>query len=586
MMQSNVINMILQFAINTPERVAVLEGERAYTYGELSSSVNDVARLVYQQGQGEESVVGIRMNRSYHSICATLGVMKAGAAFLPIDKDIPQERMSQMCDIANVSLILTDSADEVLDDRFINITNHIATHTEPPDSFFSYKENQLSYVIFTSGSTGTPKGVMIEFAGMQNHICEKIRILEMDEHSCVAFNASISFDISVWQMFAPLSVGGKIVLFCKDDILYVSSFCRRLIQTHVTLLEVVPTYLALIIGESRRSGLRFPDLKALISTGEQLTMTIVKHWFALMGSVPIINAYGPTEASDDITHCVISYANQFETIPIGKAIRNVSLVIENSKGDICANGEKGELLVRGVCVGRGYIKNSEETQRFFRFDQQLNSRVYRTGDLVSRDSDGNYLFWGRIDTQVKLRGYRVELTEIEHAIERYDDTILQAVALVDEKGEQIKACFKASNLIELVGLQDFLRVSLPEYMLPNEIVQLETIPLTVNGKINRVALLHTFGKIDRNQPELSNVHNDDVEKKVFGYLEELLEKKLPACDEWKEHMKEIGLDSLAAIKLILRIEEAYRFEFPDEDINAENIYNFDKLLACVRKHLK
>lgn len=583
-MQNQVINAISNFATNYPHKTAVIDGSNKYTYKELCSAVNNVAQFISQKKIGIEDVVGILMDRSYNSICATLGTMKSGAAFLPIDKSIPRDRVLEMCRIAGVKLVLTDSSESVCDERFVALSNIDDMRIDDFSLANTCCEDQLAYVIFTSGSTGVPKGVMIEYAGMQNHLSEKIRILNMNEDSCVAFNVSISFDISIWQMLAPLIVGGKIVIFSNDDIVHTSVFCRKLVANAVTLLEVVPTYLNFIIDESQNSNDYFTDLKFVISTGEELNKTTVNRWFNRFKTIPIINAYGPTEASDDILHCLIYFADQYDRIPIGIPISNAKLSLKNKRGDFCKDEEQGELLVSGICVGRGYLGNAEETKKHFYFDKDLNCRVYRTGDIASRNIDGNYLFWGRVDNQVKFRGNRIELSEIEYAIERFSNTITKAIALFDKNSQIIKACFLATTTIKILDVKNFIRNSLPEYMIPSEIIQIDTLPFTVNGKIDRLSLLNLFKKMDNHKNISLSSNNNGIEENIARFISELLEITLPPNDDWKENMQAIGLDSLFVIKLILKIEDEYDFEFLDEDIDAKTVYNFYNLINCIKKN--
>lgn len=585
MYKFEVIDVIRNIATENTNRIAVIEDEYTFTYKRLNEDSDKIAIFLVSNNIGVEDVVGIRLSRSYFSICATIGVMKAGAAFLPIDKGVPIDRVKYMCEISRAKVIITDSEDVQLSEKAINIENVFNNKFENFNlEEAKYANDQLAYIIFTSGSTGVPKGVMVEYGGMQNHLSEKARLLSICKESIVAFNASISFDISVWQMLTPLCAGGTISVFTNEDVAHANRFCKRLINTTVTLLEVVPTYLNLIIDESQRSNFTYPKLQKVLSTGEELTSNTVKRWFELSHSIPLINAYGPTEASDDVTHCVIEHANQYKVIPIGQPIKNTNLSVISEQGQACSIGEKGELWISGICVGRGYIGNDEETRRHFFFDEQLNSYFYKTGDLVSLESDGNYLFHGRIDTQIKVRGYRIELSEIENAIEKCDNNIIKAVAVYDFNRPIINACYVATFEVDKNSIKEKLRDIFPAYMIPSEIKRIDSIPFTINGKVDRLSLLSLFSNNVSHDEDITE--DNTIVSKIKQCISEVLDKELPENDDWKTDMQDIGLDSLFIIKLILKIEDAYDFEFPDEDIKSEIIYNFNNLVDSVKKNVR
>jgi len=587
-MQIDIIDHIIKIAIDNPKREAVLDRSRVYTYKDVIDVASQIARYLSAQVVSAEDVVGIRMDRSYSSICATLGVMMSGAAFLPIDKNIPYERVCYMCDTANVKVVLSDTSDIPIDKRFVNINllkySYFESIANNEYICNNFGINQLAYVIFTSGSTGMPKGVMIEYAGMQNHLYEKVRILSMNENTVVAFNASISFDISVWQMLSPLLVGGKVVVFSNEEIIHVSGFCRKLIEHKVTLLELVPTYLNLLIDECRRLNTSLINLEKIISTGEELTKYTVERWFDVFKFIPIINAYGPTEASDDVTHCVITSSNQYEVIPIGAPIKNVKLLIKDENNNTCGIDEKGELVIIGICVGRGYIGDNQETEKYFYLDSEINNREYKTGDIVSRQKDGNLIFWGRVDRQIKIQGNRIELSEIEYAITKCNANIIQTAVFFDDVSERIKACYTASKMVSSSDVRSFVESVLPDYMVPSEIIQISAMPVNTNGKIDN-KLLHKHFKHEINS-KINNYKKLDLEEEIMNFMSELLKKPLPNDSNWKDDIQTIGFNSILIIKLIIRIEEEYNFEFVDEDVISKTVYNFNNLIDSIRKAVK
>lgn len=463
-----------------PDKVAIMDNDMRVTYRELDEWSLKIAVFINNNGLGKEDIVGINMNRSYLSVCAVLGILRSGAAFLPIDIKTPMERINFMLIQSNVKLTLID--DETSGISGVNV-NHIIKNKFSCVSGLKIEDSNLAYVIFTSGSTGVPKGVMIEHGGMRNHLAEKIRILGLDCTCVVAHNAPISFDISVWQILAPLCVGGTIVVFSDRLLLSIRKFIRLVINENITILEVVPIYLSLIIDECHKRHHMFDKLKYVLSTGEELKKSLVKRWFELFENIPLINAYGPTEASDDITHCIITDSQMFDEIPIGKKINNIHLFVKNEKLEDCDTNQIGELWVSGICVARGYVGNDIETKKHFLVDTVTNQRIFKTGDLVTLREDGNYYYYGRKDDQIKMHGNRIELREIESNIMSFYG-IRDVKVIYNKWEERLEALLIADYQIDMAILKESLEKRIPNYMIPTLFLQTKQFPLNINGKID------------------------------------------------------------------------------------------------------
>jgi amino acid adenylation domain-containing protein/non-ribosomal peptide synthase protein (TIGR01720 family) len=355
------------------------------------------------------------------------------------------------------------------------------------------KPSDLSYVIYTSGSTGNPKGVMVEHAGMINHIYAKIADLEISKKSIIAQNAAHCFDISVWQFLAPLVCGGTTVIYGNNDILKPRQFMNKLREAQISILEVVPSYLEILLDAVEEDGNRFEFLEYLLVTGEAIKSGLVEKWFNLCPDCKLVNAYGPTEASDDITHYIMDKYPGTGNISIGKPIQNLKIYIIDDTMKLCPVGVKGEIAVAGIGVGRGYLNDREKTEKVFRddpFSDEGKIRLYKTGDLGRWRPDGNIEFFGRKDYQVKIRGFRIELGEIEYQLLQ-NETIKAAVVLdrEDDHGDKALCAYVvAGQTLDIVKLQDELKESLPEYMIPSYFIQLDRLPLTANGKVDRKAL--------------------------------------------------------------------------------------------------
>lgn len=570
----NIVEQIENMMKIRRKEVVVQDDGKSYTYGDLDSITYKIASFLQCKGVVIEDVVAICVERSWLSVCTTVGILRAGAAFLPIDKKTPVNRIKKILKTSKAKMIICDK-DLVIDSNesldVVNINQIIVTECggnilkENPINV-----NTLAYVIFTSGTTGEPKGAMIEHGGMFNHVFEKISLLELNEQSVVAHNASIGFDISVWQILAPLCCGAKIVIFPEKIILQISKFVKKIEEQGITVLEVVPMYLNIIINEYKRSGKK-NSLKYVISTGQELTKATVERWFSVFPNIPLINAYGPTEASDDIAHCIITKEDKYDHIPIGLPINNAKFDIKYDNNSC----NKGELWVSGICVGRGYIGNEEETKKNFDINKETGERIYKTGDLVSKSADGNYFYHGRIDNQIKLHGNRIEIGEIENCIMKF--SCVSGVAVIYNKEmEELCAVFTADQIVDLEQLKAYLKERMPNYMIPSFLLQVSKIPVDINGKtdIREISKIAGCNKKNSNKQDENTVC--EMIRKIVG------EQELPEGEEWKNDLKSIGLDSLQVIELIVSIEETFGFEFDEQYLQPEVLFNFHEICKCVQ----
>ncbi|ARU60829.1 hypothetical protein CBW65_06770 [Tumebacillus avium] len=362
-------------------------------------------------------------------------------------------------------------------------TGNLACLNEPQD---------LCYVIYTSGSTGKPKGVMIEHIGMTNHMLAKIADFAIGEDSAVGQVASHCFDQSIWQFFAPLITGGRTVLYSNEVQLDLDAFIARLLADEVTVLQVVPVYLALLADALENELRPLPHLQVLGTSGEALKPQLVSKWFSLFPKTRLINSYGATECSDDFTHYIMEQDPATNPVSIGTPVQNVVVYVLDKDLNLCPVGVKGEICASGISVGRGYLNNAEKTNAAFLRDPFADGevRLYRTGDRGRWLPDGSLEFSERIDHQVKIRSYRVELGEIEAQLLRVPG-IVEAVVLAKDDAAQNKflcAYFVADGELSVPAVKEQLARELPEYMIPAHFLRLEQIPLTDNGKIDKKAL--------------------------------------------------------------------------------------------------
>ncbi|MCY8499935.1 amino acid adenylation domain-containing protein, partial [Bacillus atrophaeus] len=358
--------------------------------------------------------------------------------------------------------------------------------------------NQLAYVLYTSGSTGKSKGVMIEHIGMLNHMYSKIIDLKLSKKSVISQNASHCFDISVWQFFVSLLLGGTTVVISEEVILDLFDFFDELSRNQVTILEVVPSYLEPIIdffSEEDPDYSIMNSIEAIIVTGEKFNKKLADNWFNIFPDIKMVNAYGPTEASDDITHHILYESPKEDFVTIGHAINNMNIYILDNDLKLCPIGVIGEICVAGIGVGRGYINMPEKTKEVFiknPFEKRA-VRLYRTGDYGKWMNQGNIEFVGRKDEQVKVRGFRIELGDVKNILLKHPEIDNIVVLCKENEMAEKKICayIKSFRKIDRNELNSFFCQYAPRYMLPNEYKFIESFPLTSNGKID-VRALRTF----------------------------------------------------------------------------------------------
>src|SRR6266705_740157 len=409
-----------------PDTIAALHGSRQLTYGELNARANRVARALLARGLACEGVVGVVTERNLDWMTAVLAIFKAGGAYLPIEPHFPAERIARTLSRAGCRLVLTERGstamlDPALDSLLGVQTLFIAAADEEGhsdgDLGVDVAPDQLAYIYFTSGSTGEPKGAMCEHAGLLNHLLAKIGDLKIGEGTVVAETAPQCFDISLWQLISALLVGGRTLIIEQEMILDAKRFIDKIVAARVNVVQVVPSYLEVLVSYLGQHPSEFKDLEYVVATGEALKKELVERWFALQPRIKLVNAYGLTETSDDTNHEIMDRAPQGERVPLARPITNVLVDVVDEQLQPVPLGAPGEIVFSGVCVGRGYINDPERTQRAFLQDPlRPGQRVYRSGDYGRGLPDGKLEFLGRRDSQVKISGFRIEIGEIENQL--------------------------------------------------------------------------------------------------------------------------------------------------------------------------
>ncbi|QES55688.1 hypothetical protein DEJ51_17165 [Streptomyces venezuelae] len=489
-----------------PEAPAVVADGLTLGYAELDAAARRHAAALRSAGAGRETLVALVADRGPGYVAMMLGVLLAGAAFVPVEPGVPVRRARRMCADADVRVLLVEPGHEefaaqvaagVAPEPTVLVATARTESPEPesepepepaPGTAADRPRDGLAYVIFTSGSTGTPKGAMVADGGMDNHLAAKTADLGLGPADVIGLTAPLSFDISVWQTLIALTVGGRTAVASPRNISEPAELVAWVRRHGVTVLEIVPSFLAVLtaqLDDELRAGLS--SLRYLVATGEALPGAVAQRWYEHCPDIPIVNAYGPTECSDDVTHHVVTAAESAARPwpSIGREVLNTRLYVVDADGSEVPAGTEGELLVGGAGVGRGYIGDPVRTALSFVPDGLSGTpgaRLYRTADRVSRTADGTIDFHGRRDRQVKVRGHRVELGDVE-------------AELLRVPGVRSAACvFTGGRLCAFVTLDaptdvaSAVRAGAPRYLVPHEVTVLDRMPVNSSGKADHRAL--------------------------------------------------------------------------------------------------
>lgn len=490
---------VAEQVMGSPHAVAVEFDGRTLSHAELDSRANQVAHGLRRRGVGTETLVGVCAERSLELVVGLLGVLKAGGAYVPLDPDYPSDRLAFMTRDAGAPVVLTQrhlagrvpaTGTEIL--LLDDLSVWAGESTEAPA--VPVEPDGMAYVIYTSGSTGRPKGVANTHRGVANRLDWMQRTYPLKGDDAVLQKTPASFDVSVWEFFWPLRSGARLVL-AKPGGHRDPAYLRDLIiERAVTTMHFVPSMLSIFLREDGAENARC--LRRVICSGEVLPVTVARDFVRRLPWSELHNLYGPTEAAIDVSawHCRPEALAERTVVPIGTAIQNIDLHVLDPAGDRVPVGEPGELHIGGVGVARGYLGRLDLTAEKFVPDPfgSRGARLYRTGDLARWSPEGVLEFIGRIDHQVKVRGLRVELGEIEVVLRSLPD-VRDAVVVVreDTPGDQRLVAYVVSAtgaaIDEPIARKE-LRAVLPDYMVPTIFVCLPGFPLTPSGKLDRRAL--------------------------------------------------------------------------------------------------
>ncbi len=475
-------------------------GVPSLTYAQLNDKANQLAHRLRAEGVRPGHIVALMVERSFAMIIGILGIVKAGAAYLPVPPDNPPDRIDYMLKVGGVKVLLAQSKTAgriVFGGLIINLDDLDVYRGSTANPAILNKPQDLAYVIYTSGSTGKPKGVIIEQRSLVNRLHWMQQAYPIDESDVILQKTPYYFDVSVWELFWWILQGAKLCFLMPGGEMNPLAIVETVSKHRVSVMHFVPSMLNVFLEYLAGKAASVPgspaSVRRVFASGEALTSSHVRKFNSVWGSktgTRLTNLYGPTEATVDVSYFDCPVHNDFENIPIGRPIHNTRFyVIRNGKQ--VAIGEAGELCIAGIGLARGYLNNAALTDEKFT-DNPANpgERIYRTGDVARWLPDGNIEYLGREDNQVKIRGLRIELGEIENTIREYQG-VIDCVALVKKYSENVTviiAYVVCKSDLEAEDLRRYLKKRLPAYMIPNHFEKIDEIPLTPSGKADRKAL--------------------------------------------------------------------------------------------------
>ncbi|MEU0113976.1 amino acid adenylation domain-containing protein [Streptomyces bobili] len=582
-------------AARTPDRVAVSGADRALTYRELNAEADALAARLRAGGAGPDRLIGLCVDRSADLVVGLLGILKAGAAYVPVDPAYPADRVafllddSQVCAVVSVSRVaerLTDCAAPVV---WLDRDTGVPAAPAAPAAVEESRESDLAYVIYTSGSTGVPKGVLVEHRNVTRLFEQTAELVGYRADDVWTLFHSISFDFSVWELWGALLHGGRLVVAGSETVRSPELLHKLLADEGVTVLNQTPSAFRRLVGASAAP---LPALRLVVFGGERLDVKLLEPWFARYGDdrPALVNMYGITETTVHVTARAITRSDLDEpgVSPIGRPLPEVTLHLLDEDGSPVADGTPGELFVGGTGVARGYHRRPELTaERFRTVGTGADAvRLYRSGDRAVRTADGEYLYVGRADDQIKIRGFRIEPGEIE-ALLADDPRLASAIVVPQDHGEgdvRLTAYLvpppdteiddeALGRLVAAVSAR--AANTLPEHMRPSAYRLITEVPTTAQGKVDRSALPTLRHRQAPAGPAGGGAELTPTQQQVDAIVTEVLARPgIGLDDDLFEH----GATSLAFMRVIASVNRRWKLSLTGAELDAATVRH---LSACV-----
>ncbi len=583
----------------TPDAIAIVFEDKQISYREMNLRINQLANYLVSLGVKHDNPVGIYIDRSLEMVIGLYGILKAGGAYVPLDPQYPDYRLWYMLSNSKVTVVLTQRK---LRNRFFKIISEVSSDNKPSlvcldsdwDAISKEKEgipgvpllNQsLAYVSYTSGSTGDPKGVMISHKGICNLLLWMQDEIQLNYEDCIFQTTTFSFDASVWEFFWPLQAGAKLVIAEPEGHKDIKYLVQTIMEQNITTLHFVPSMLSVFLEEEDIKICN--SLRRVFCGGEALSYKLQKCYYSILNT-SLYNLYGPTETSVFVTYWACNQDDNNKTVYIGRPITNTRMYIIDSHMQPVPIIAQGEFYIGGVQLSRGYIFRPDLTAEKFipnPFDSKFGDRLYKTGDLGRYSDDGKISYISRIDNQVKIRGFRIELGEVESQLTDIDG-INEAVVLVreDMPGDKRLVAYYTlmddSENMTSDEVRSHLSNRLPDYMIPSAYVELEEIPFTLNGKVDR----KSFPKPERESYASGGYEAPvgEVEEILSGIWSEVLNIEQVGRND---NFFDLGGHSLLMIQVLRKIKKKIKKEIKIVDLfTYPNIKLLSKYLNSEMDH--
>ncbi|HSH65627.1 MAG TPA: amino acid adenylation domain-containing protein, partial [Bacteroidia bacterium] len=565
-------------------RIAIIDKEQQFTYGEIARKANSIGQVLRNKKVVPNELVAILMKKGWQEVPACLGIMKSGAAYLPLDITMPFSRLEFILQKANVTHAIATK--EVMEEGIqvpegVQILILESIQDEYPDAILEpvQKTSDLAYVIFTSGSTGFPKGVMIDHRGALNTCADINKRFHVQSSDAVLALSSLYFDLSVYDLFGMLSAGGKIV-YPDASRLKDPKHWIQLIEKHrVTIWNAVPELMNMLIEYNALIERKtFKELRLVMMSGDWIPVTLPQKIKQAMIGAEVISLGGATEGSIwSIFHKIEQINPGLKSIPYGKALKNQTMHVLNQHLEPCPFLTTGDIYIGGIGVAKGYLKDDEKTSKQFIRHPRTNEIIYKTGDLGRVLRNGDIEFLGREDFQVKVQGYRIELGEIEAIMLRSG---LAKAAVVDVKKDVVGNNYLVGYVVPQKeenedAIKNYLLKNLQAYMVPKDLLFLSELPITQNGKIDRKNLPEPRKKKDSSKaPAASATQHEATVKTIWRELLDTEEVKP------ENNFFESGGNSLLAIRLVAHLDSRLNVKIELSDLLRHSTFaNLMELIA-------
>jgi amino acid adenylation domain-containing protein len=553
----------------TPDNIALIFEAKELSYRHLNEEANRFADYLFKNySLQRNSVILVSLERNEDLIISLLGVLKAECTYLSVDPEYPEERIHHICSESGAVVTITEKImKEFFQQKLSYSSLNPVNHQQAEDNFC---------IIYTSGSTGMPKGCILSNRGVVNNMFSKIDLLKMKEGTTICHNAETYFVGSLWQLWTPLICGARVVLCNYEELRDLGKLFDKARFYGCGVLTVIPSQLQEYLNRADRAQMQ--TISTLILTGEKLDPQLIEKCHLLNPDLRIVNTYGQTESTDDITFYTIPVSHSAEVMPVGTATQNMSMYILSQDGALCPVGVLGEVYTSGVGIAKGYVKNYQLTrEKFVPNPFRVGQIMYRTGDVGRWLENGFIEVVGRIDEQVKIRGYRVELAEIRKVLLCYRgiDEVVLLFKEKDSKGPIIIAYMICEEGIDVKAIRSFLLSKIPYYMLPGYYIRVNNFPLLPNGKVDKKKLFEGEGDLMSASADYVKPKNE-VEQKLVDIWESVLKRSNIGV---QDNFFDLGGHSLSAMTIINLVKSVFNvtvnikeiFENPQISTLAEEV---------------